>query len=218
TASTTYTYAVKAVDAAGNASALSASVSATTLAQADTTPPSVPTGLTASAISQTQINLSWQGSTDNVGVTGYQVFRGGAQIATATGTTYSDIGLTASTTYTYAVKAVDAAGNASALSASVSATTLALGDILPPSVPTGLTASVVSQSQINLSWLASTDNVGVTGYQVFRGGAQIATATGTTYSDTGLKASTTYTYAVKAVDAAGNASVLSAGASATTPD
>ncbi|KKT28966.1 MAG: hypothetical protein UW15_C0023G0007, partial [Parcubacteria group bacterium GW2011_GWC1_44_10] len=68
----------------------------------DTTPPSVPTNLTATAISSSQINLSWTASTDNVGVAGYKVFRGGVQIATVTtGTSYSNTGLTAATTYSY---------------------------------------------------------------------------------------------------------------------
>ena len=91
--------------------------------QADTTPPTVPTGLTATAISSSQINLSWTASTDNVGVTGYNIFRGGTKIATAPGTSYQDAGLTASTSYTYNVSAFDAAGNTSGQSAGASATT-----------------------------------------------------------------------------------------------
>jgi chitodextrinase len=75
----------------------------------------------------------------------------------------------------------------------------------------------MSSSQINLSWNASTDNVGVTGYRISRGGVQIATVTGTSYQNTGLTASATYSYTVKAVDAAGNASASSTSVSATTP-
>jgi hypothetical protein len=93
--------------------------------QADTTPPTVPTGLSAVAASSSQINLSWNASTDNVGVTGYNVYRGGTLIGTSTTTAYSDTGLSASTTYTYTVAAFDAAGNISAQSASASATTSA---------------------------------------------------------------------------------------------
>src|SRR5262245_26245558 len=59
-------------------------------------------------------------------------------------------------------------------------------DTRPPTVPTNLTASAVSSSQINLSWSASTDNVGVTGYRVYRSGTQISTATRTSYAMTGL--------------------------------
>jgi chitodextrinase len=90
-------------------------------------------------------------------------------------------------------------------------------DTTPPSVPTGLTASAVSSSQINLSWAASSDNVGVSGYRIYRGGTQIATTTATFYTNTGLSPSTTYSYAVAAFDAAGNLSAQSSPASATTP-
>jgi hypothetical protein len=91
----------------------------------DTTPPSVPAGLSATAVSSTQINLSWSASTDDVGVAGYKILRGGAQIANSVSTSYSDTGLTPSTTYAYTVSAFDAAGNESAHSAPVSAMTMA---------------------------------------------------------------------------------------------
>ena len=93
--------------------------------QADTTPPTVPTGLTATAASSSQINLSWTASTDNVAVTGYKVYRGGTQVGTSSATSYLDSGLAASTSYTYNVAATDAAGNSSAQSGIASATTLA---------------------------------------------------------------------------------------------
>ena len=206
---------------------------ATPIGASDTTPPSTVTGLTATAVSATQINLSWAAATDNVGVTGYRVERcqgagctSFAQIATPTGTTFGDTGLIAATPYSYRVKAVDAATNVSVNYSTVaSATTQAAsGDTTPPSTVTGLTATAVSSSQINLSWTAATDNVGVTGYRVERcQGAsctsfvQIATPTGTTFSNTGLTAATSYSYRVKAVDAASNVSVnYSNVASATT--
>src|SRR5204863_3335628 len=138
--------------AAGNNSAQCSSVSATTQAAADTTAPSVPTNLSATAASSSQINLSWTASTDNVGVTGYKVFRGGAQIATVTGTTYQNTGLTAGTAYSYTVSAYDAAGNNSAQCAPASATTQAAADITAPTVPTNLSATAVSSSQINMTW------------------------------------------------------------------
>ncbi len=183
----------------------------------DTTPPSVPTGLTASAVSSSQINLSWAASSDNVGVSGYRVYRGGIQIATTSATSFPNTGLSPSTTYTYTVAAFDAAGNLSAQSSPANTTTPAAPDTTPPSVPTGLTASAVSSSQINLSWAASSDNVGVSGYRVYRGGVQIATTSATSFPNTGLSPSTTYTYAVAAFDAAGNLSAQSSPASATTP-
>ena len=92
----------------------------------DTTPPSTPANLAASAISSSAINLTWTASTDNVGVTGYKVFRAGVQVGTPTTNSYSDSGLTASTAYSYTVSANDAAGNNSAQSSSASATTQAV--------------------------------------------------------------------------------------------
>ena len=230
-ASSAYSYRVRAEDAAGNNSAYSNVFSDTTPAAADTTPPSMPTNLTATAASSTQINLSWTASTDNAGVTGYKVERCSgaacanfAQIAAPTGTTFNDTGLTASTSYSYRVRANDAAGNNSGYSNTASATTQTPPDTTPPTAPTNLTATAALSTQINLSWTASTDNVGVTGYKVERCSgaacanfAQIATPTGTTFNDTGLTASTSYSYRVRANDAAGNNSAYSNTASATTP-
>jgi len=189
----------------------------------DTTPPSVPSGLTASAVSSSQINLSWIASTDvdnAASQISYTVYRGGAQIATvaAGGTAYSDTGLSASTSYSYAVSAQDPAGNSSGQTAPASATTQSPPppDTTPPTVPTNLSATAISSSQINLAWTASTDNVGVTGYKVYRGGIQVGATASTNYSDTGLAASTLYSYTVSAYDAANNNSNQSAPASATT--
>ena len=228
-AATTYSYRVWAADAAGNQGAYSNVAVATTLSP-DTTPPTAPTGLSATAASSVQINLSWTAATDNVGVTGYRVERcqgagcsNFAQIATPTGTTFSNSGLNAGTSYSYRVRAVDAAGNLGGYSNVASATTLTAPDTTPPTAPTGLSATAVSTSQINLGWTASTDNVGVTGYRLERcqgascsNFAQIATPAGTTFSDTGRAASTAYRYRVRAVDAAGNLSGYSNIATATT--
>ena len=103
----------------------------------DTTPPSTPTNLTATAVSSSQINLTWTASTDNVAVTGYKIYRDGSQITTITGTSYSNTGLTAETTYTYTVSAYDAAGNESGVSVNISATTdNSSGQYTAPTIPT----------------------------------------------------------------------------------
>jgi chitinase len=217
TASTAYTYTVKAHDAAGNASAASNAVTATTTAASDTTAPSTPTGLTVTGTTSSSASLSWTASTDNVGVTGYDVYRAAVLVATVPGTTYTDTGLTASTAYTYTVKAHDAAGNASAASNQVTATTTAAGgDTTAPSVPTALHVTATTSTSISLAWTASTDNVGVTGYDVYRGATKVGTVTGTSYTDTALSPSTSYTYTVKAHDAAGNTSAASSAATGTT--
>ena len=219
TAETTYRYRIAAVDAAGNASAQGTAVSATT-AQ-DTAAPTVPTGVSATAVSISQINLSWAASTDNIAVTGYKVYRctgvscsNYTQVGTPSGTTYNDTGLTVSTTYRYQVTALDARGNESARSTTVSAATNS--DTTAPSVPAGLSGTATSMTTIDLTWAASTDNVGVAGYRVFRNGTQVGTTSATTYSDTGLTKSTAYSYTVLAYDAAGNPSAQTAPVSVTT--
>src|SRR4029079_18009871 len=161
TAGTSYSYTVSAFDAAGNVSAQSSAVSATTLTAADNTPPSVPTNLAATTMSSSQVNLAWTASTDANGVAGYKIFRNGTQISTATSNSYADTGLTPSTTYTYTVSAYDGAGNVSAQSSPASATTFAAADTTPPSTPTNLSAIAVSSSQVNLAWTASSDANGV---------------------------------------------------------
>ncbi|MCR8630971.1 polysaccharide lyase family 7 protein [Paenibacillus radicis (ex Xue et al. 2023)] len=319
------------------------------IASSDTQAPTAPANLAATAISSSQINLSWNASTDNVGVSGYNVYRGSTLVGSPTTLSFSDTGLNASTSYSYTVKAKDAAGNLSAASNTASATTQAggtqvtianpgfensftgwttsgstaistsdyhsgarsgkisssgsqisqtisglstnttytlsawilgqgligantfggsevtiggnssawtsisvsfttgssntsaiifargttstdvrfddftitggggsSGDTQSPTAPTNLTATAASSSQINLSWTASTDNVGVTAYQVYRGSTLVGSPTATSFSDTGLSASTAYSYTVKAKDAAGNVSTASNTASATT--
>ena len=175
--------------------------------------PVAPVSLSATAVSATQINLTWASSTDPT-IIGFRIVRGSAQIATtsASSTGYNDTGLQPLTLYNYTVKSFDASSTESA--ATTSATTLA--DTTAPSAPTGLSATPVSTSQINLAWTAATDNVAVAGYKVFRNASQIATTTGLSYPDTGLAASTTYGYAVSAFDAAGNVSTSSLTSTATT--
>jgi chitodextrinase len=215
----TYVYTVRALDAAGNLSAVSNAATATTPGVVDSMPPTTPATLSAVAASNSQINLAWAAATDNVAVSGYRIYRDGVLVAVLPSVlTYQDGGLQASTSYSYNVDAVDAVGNASGLSPAASATTLTAPDTSAPSTPLGLSATAVSFSQINLTWLASTDNIAVTGYHIFRNGTQFATVGNvTSYQNTGLSASTTYSYRVRAFDAAGNLSSLSSTRSATTP-
>ncbi|MHB8660883.1 MAG: peptidoglycan-binding protein [Minisyncoccota bacterium] len=115
----------------------------------DTTPPTIPTNLSGTTISSSQINLSWNASTDNVGVTGYKIYRNGAQIAVTVGTSYSDAGLSASTAYAYTVSAYDAAGNTSVQSSSISIATPALSQ---PPVITPIPAPVTCASFVYSAW------------------------------------------------------------------
>jgi chitodextrinase len=181
----------------------------------DTTAPSVPTGLASTAKTDRSVTLSWSASSDNVAVSGYDVFRDDTQVGSSSTTGYTDNGLTPGTQYSYTVRARDAANNASARSTALIVATLT-PDTTAPSVPTGLTASGTTSSSVALAWTASTDNYGVAGYEVFRNGTPVASVTATAYSDTSLTPSTAYSYTVRAKDAAGNTSAQSAALSVTT--
>jgi fibronectin type 3 domain-containing protein len=192
------------------------------LSAPDTTAPTVPTGLAAMGSSATVIHVTWNASTDNVGVAGYAIFRNGSLAGTTSSTDYFDSNLSPSASNRYSVWAYDAAGNLSAPEGPVIGTTLSPPDTTPPSVPASLSARAVSNSQINLSWLASTDNLGVAGYIVYKGASaaaliMYAAATTNSYVDTRVGPSTPYYYAVFAYDAKGNKSALSATVSAVTP-
>jgi fibronectin type 3 domain-containing protein len=176
----------------------------------DTTPPTAPTMLTATAVSGTRVDLSWSPSTDDVGVTGYQIWRGPhggtlTQIGSTsgTGTTYSDTTAVGTTSYDYQVTAFDAAGNVSGPSNTATVTT---PDGQPPTQPGNFHLTGTTQTSIAVAWDASTDNVGVAGYNVYVGTGPANPTTNTTYTATGLNCGTTYALAVEAYDAAGNKS------------
>jgi fibronectin type 3 domain-containing protein len=196
-----YAYQVAARDLAGNTTTATVNVNG---GPSDTTPPTAPGNLAATVTGATTIALSWQAASDNVGVTSYTVTRDGAASATvaATATSYTDTGLVPGSTHSYTVTAADGAGNTSAASNTATATTVA--DTVPPSTPGTPVTTGVTSSQVGLSWSASTDNVGVTGYHVIRDGAAITTVSGTSYTDASVSPSTSYTYQVVAYDAAGN--------------
>ncbi|MGA9670670.1 MAG: malectin domain-containing carbohydrate-binding protein [Terracidiphilus sp.] len=192
--------------------------------------PSAPTGLTATASSSSAIGLNWSAVTPpaNCTISSYTVYGGTTANPTTvvasgvTGSAYSNTGLAPATTYFYVVKAVDADG-ASAASAQTQATTSATSCTTVPSAPTGLTAAASSSSAIGLTWTAVTPpaNCSISSYSVYGGTTANPTTliagglTGTTYSNTGLTASTTYYYIVKAIDADGT-SAASTPATATT--
>ena len=189
---------MRAADAAGNLSAYSAIVTSRDTSAADTTRPTAPTGLGATAAGPTQIDLDWTASTDNVGVTGYRVERcqgtgctNFAQVGTPSATAFIDTGLAASPRYRYRVRAVDAAGNLGAYSSIATATTPAVVDTTPPSAPTGLTATRPGRSgEPELDRLdrqrrrqrlpgRALQGAGCTNF------AQVGTPTASTYNDSG---------------------------------
>ncbi len=176
----------------------------------DTQPPTAPTNLTTSNKTGTSFTLSWTASTDNVGVTGYEVFANGVSKGITASTSLSVTGLICNTAYSMTVRARDAAGNWSAASTASNVTTSACADTQPPTVPTNLTSSNVTETSFTLSWTASTDNVGVTGYEVFSNGVSVGTSTNTSKSISELTCGTQYAMTVEARDAAGNWSATSA--------
>ena len=192
------------------------------IAPPDKTPPSVPPGGNGSSNNPTTTTLTWNASTDNVGVAGYYLLRNGSVLTTTASLYYQDSGLTSSTTYTYNVEAFDLGGNISAPSTPISVTTK---DVTPPSTPTGVMATASSCQKVTLTWSPSTDNVAISSYIVFWGLAPAAltqvgraSATGTSYPSYPLTAGTTNYYGVEAVDTSGNVSAMSTIVSATTPN
>ncbi|WP_054024868.1 lytic polysaccharide monooxygenase [Bacillus sp. FJAT-28004] len=196
----------------------------------DTQAPTAPSTLISTAKTTNSVSLAWNASTDNVGVTGYRIYNGTTLAGSVSGTTpaYNVTGLAANTAYTFNVKAIDNAGNESSASNSLSVTTNApIGnDTQAPTAPGSLhVMGAPTASSLMLMWNASTDNVGVTGYRIYNGTTLVTTVAGTatSYTVTGLSASTAYTFNVQAIDAAGNVSAASsitgttAAASSATP-
>ncbi|MGH8019021.1 MAG: PKD domain-containing protein [Opitutaceae bacterium] len=177
--------------------------------------PSVPTGLNASQLTATGFTLNWETSTDDVGVTGYEVFQDGVSIGTSATTSFDVTGLSPDTAYEMTARASDGDGNWSAESVALNVTTGP--DTQAPSVPSGLIADEVMPTGFSLSWNVSSDDAAVTGYEVFQDGISIGTTATTTFNVTGLSPDITHAMTVSAHDAADNASAQSAPLEVTTP-
>jgi len=182
----------------------------------DTEAPSKPTNVVLSNATLTTIDISWTSSTDNIGVTGYQIYVNDVLTKqTTTATAASITGLETNTTYNFKVIAKDLI-NKSEESNEVTGTTLA--DTIAPSIPTNVTITDITDSSFNVNWSAATDNNEVAGYDIFIDGTFNATSTSTTYAVTGLTTSTTYTVTVLAKDKDDNTSAQSTAVDATTTD
>ena len=225
TADTTYSYKITAINAAGESVKSDIASAKTEADQPTPTVPAVPTGLTATAAGKDTINLSW---TAVMNATGYNIYRQtstGAyeQINTTTvsGISYIDTGLTADTTYSYKITAINAAGESVKSDIASAKTEADQSTPTVPAAPTGLTSTAAGTDTINLSWSAVTD--ATAGYNVYRAATasgdytkiNTTTVAGITFADTELTAGTTYYYKVAAVNLFGQ-SVMSNGASATT--
>ena len=192
-------------------------------AAADTEAPTAPTEVTATDITTTTAKVTWTASTDNVGVTGYNVYVNDSETPVngetlVTGTEYALESLTAGTEYKVTVKAVDAAGNVSE-GAVHTFTTENAADTEAPTAPENVAVTDVTTTTAKVTWSEATDNVGVVGYNVYLNEAKVneTLITTTEYDLTALTEETNYSVKVTAVDAAENESGRSEAATFTTP-
>ena len=190
----------------------------------DTTLPIAPSNIVASVVSSSKIQVSWTNGSDNVALGGYKLYRNGALAYTLTSmyVAQSDLNLIAGTKYCYTVRAYDTSNNLSNPSieacATTSGTAPTTADTTLPTIPTNLNAVAVSATQVNLSWKASTDNVAVKGYRVYRSSSGVTLANVYTLTEASLypaqidpkrTTGTQYCYRVASYDAAGNRSSMS---------
>ena len=182
----------------------------------DTTPPSVPTGIRATALDESTIEVDWSPAIDPSGVDSYIVYRDGTEIGTVIGTAtkFMDTTPNIAQRYTYSISAIDAAGNESAQSAGVSAAT---SDQTAPDQPENVVAVATSATSIRVVWEKAQDNVGAAGYTIRRDGVEVATTADTSFEEARLTPDTAYEYAVDAFDEAGNRSLPSDPVTVTTP-
>jgi fibronectin type 3 domain-containing protein len=209
---TTFSYRVTAVDPNGLEGVPSAPLAVRTR---DASPPTVPTALTATAVSASRVTLAWQPASDpETGVAGYVVYRDDVEVGRPTATAFSDTGLVAVTAYSYEVSALNGDGLEGSRSTPATTTTL---DGTPPTAPPALEATPLSTTSIALTWSPAADaESGVHAYNVYRDGALAGTATTTAFTDVGLAPNTAYTYTVTAVNGAGLEGPASPAATAST--
>ncbi|WP_396184717.1 endonuclease [Flavobacterium sp.] len=186
---------------------------------ADTVAPTAATNLAVTGTTSSAVSLSWTAGTDNIAVTSYDIYMNGVLKTSVSGSnlTASINGLSASTAYSFYIIAKDAAVNSSPVSNTANGTTtIAIADTEIPTAPTNLAVTGSSSSTVYLSWTASTDNIGVTGYDVYLNSAFKSTVSGATAIINGLTPETTYSFYVVAKDAASNSSLQSNSVNGTT--
>jgi chitodextrinase len=210
---TEYRYYITGANASGSESGPSNVATARTL---DGTPPTAPGSLAGSAVSATQVSLTWTAASDpQSGVDEYVVYRGGNEVGRTSGLAYQDNGLAPDTQYSYEVSAVNGQGDQGSRAGPIPVRTLAEP---PPDPPRNLSAAPVSASAIDLSWTPPADDSNVTSYRVYRDGSPVATVSATGYRNTGLASYTSYEFRVTSVDGDGDESSPSNAASARTLD
>ena len=211
TSAGTYSVTLSATNSGGTGTA---TLTLTVSNAPDTTPPTIPTNLSIVNITTSSISLAWTVSTDPTvtgqvtsGLAGYKIYRGGIQVGTSTTGSFTNTGLTASTTYSYTVSAYDNAGNVSAPSSAVNATTGSPADTTPPTTSITAPANNATVSGTITVTATASDNVGVTQVQLYVDGALASTDAASPYTfslNTNSLANGTHTLMTKAYDAAGN--------------
>ena len=204
-AGTEYKVVVESVDTSSNTQ----SSEAVTVKTVDTTKPSSPSEVAVGKITHNSAEVTWQESTDNVGVTGYNIYLNNKLVNTSPVTELRCelTALEAETEYQVKVEALDEAGNTS-VSDPTSFTTKTAPDNEAPTAPGGVAVSSITDNSAVVSWTASTDNVGVAGYNIYLNGNKINAlpVTELQFQLTGLAAETEYQVRIEAVDGAGNTS------------
>lgn len=215
----TYIYRCNLINRFGTTASSDLKVTVTKGEASDTQPPAIPAGLSTGQVTTSSIAISWNPSTDNVGVTEYKIYVDGSFRQSSGSTSTTVTGLSPSTTYQLAVSAADGAGNESARSSPIQATTRSAGpDNSPPTIPQGLQGTAHGADAVSLTWSPSADNVGVTGYKIFKDGSYEMSSAATSAVVSELSASTTYLFSVLAFDAEGNESAQSQSVSVTTDE
>jgi len=204
-----FSYRISAFDGEDMESDLSSAVQVNTCSVTDDSPPTVPSMLDTTSVAETMVSLSWTASTDDTGVSGYRIYRSGSQIGSTSGLSFTDNTLSSCGAYSYTVSAYDAAGNESAQSEAIQVNTCPATDDSPPTVPSMLDTTSVAETMVSLSWTASIDDTGVSGYRIYRSGSQIGSTSGLSFTDNTLSSCGAYSYTVSAYDAAGNESAQS---------
>lgn len=219
--STSYSYRVAARNGDGLEGAKSEAATAATAPPRDPTPPTAPAGLTAAAVSPSQVDLSWSPATDpESGISRYRIYRDGARVGEASGTSFSDTGLEPGKAYAYRVSAVNGEGMEGPAAGEAQAETPGARDATPPTAPGSLAARATGPSSATVTWTAASDpETGVAFYRVYRDGGLQGEVGGTSFADAGLDPSTTYAYEVSAVNGDGLEGPRAGPAAATTgPD
>ena len=172
------------------------------------TAPDAPSNLKINELGGDYVKFSWDVPKGNIGAVAYAVYRNGVEIGDTTELDYTDYKLEVNKNYQYTVVAYDLGGNPSKPSEPLEV--IIKGDIIKPQVPSKLIAENILNDAVALKWQASTDNVGVTGYEIYRDGVMVGTTTEASYIDKTVEENKTYKYSVAAYDAAGNKSDKSA--------